>query len=135
MQTKIFPQRYFVEGPKKNYYLSLQKSNVWNMIALSAQDQLRQRMAWALSQILVVTPKQINEVGLSEAYLNFYDIFVRNAFGSYRDVLKEVSQSPMMAEMLSYLESKSSGTLIGTGKCFVSLLAVLTLVFITASSL
>jgi uncharacterized protein (DUF1800 family) len=80
------------------------------MITLSSQDQLRQRMAWALSQILVVTPNQINEDGLSEAYLNYYDIFVRNAFGSYRDVLKEVSQSPMMAEMLSFLESKSSGT-------------------------
>ena len=79
------------------------------MISLSPQDQLRQRMAWALSQILIVTPKQINEGGLSEAYLNYYDIFVRNAFGNYRDILKEVSQSPMMAEMLSFLESKSSG--------------------------
>jgi uncharacterized protein (DUF1800 family) len=82
------------------------------MVALSAPDQLRQRMAWALSQVLVVTPNQINENGLSEAYLNYYDIFVRNAFGNYRDVLKEVSQSPMMAEMLSFLESKSSGTCI-----------------------
>jgi len=67
-------------------------------------------MAWALSQIFVVTSKQISESGLSEAYLNYYDIFVRHAFGSYRDILKEVSQSPMMAEMLSFLESKSSGT-------------------------
>ena len=66
-------------------------------------------MAWALSQILIVTSKQINEDGMSEVYLNYYDIFVRNAFGSYRDVLKEVSQSPMMAEMLSFLDSKSSG--------------------------
>ena len=66
-------------------------------------------MAWALSQILVVTPRQINEDGLSEAYLAYYDIFVRNAFRNYRDVLKEVSLSPMMAEMLSFLESKSSG--------------------------
>ena len=94
---------------KDSYHRSLQKSNAWNMITLSAQDQLRQRMAWALSQILVVTPKQINEDGLTEAYLNFYDIFVRNAFRNYRDVLKEVSMSPMMAEMLSFLESKSSG--------------------------
>ena len=66
-------------------------------------------MAWALSQILVVSSRQINLDGLSEPYLNYYDIFVRNAFGSYRDVIKEVSHSPMMAEMLSFLESKSSG--------------------------
>jgi cullin-associated NEDD8-dissociated protein 1 len=82
------------------------------MVTLSAQDQLRQRMAWALSQILVVSPNQVNAYGLSEPYLNYYDIFVRNAFGNYRDVLKEVSHSPMMAEMLSFIESKSSGTYI-----------------------
>jgi cullin-associated NEDD8-dissociated protein 1 len=65
-------------------------------------------MAWALSQILVVTPNQINNMEITEAYANYYDIFVRNAFGNYRDILKEVAYSPMMAEMLSFLESKSS---------------------------
>jgi uncharacterized protein (DUF1800 family) len=79
------------------------------MVALEAPDQLRQRVAWALSQILVVTPNQIDNADLlSECFLNYYDIFVRNAFGNYRDVLKEVSYSPMMAEMLSFLESRSA---------------------------
>jgi hypothetical protein len=36
-----------------------QKSQVWNMIALQSEDQLRQRVAWALSQIIVVTEKQV----------------------------------------------------------------------------
>ena len=43
----------------------------------------------------------------SEQYLTFYDIFVRNAFGSYRDVMKEVSFSPAMGRMLSFTNSKS----------------------------
>ena len=60
------------------------------MIALDSDDQLRQRMAWALSQIVVITPNQIADIGLSEIYLNYYDIFVRNAFGNYFDILKEV---------------------------------------------
>ena len=34
---------------------------------------------------------------------------VRNAFGNYRDVLKEASFSPLMAEHLTYLASKSHG--------------------------
>lgn len=38
----------------------------------------------------------------------YYDIFVRHAFGSYRDILKEVSYSPLMAEMLSFKDSKST---------------------------
>jgi len=60
-----------------------QKRNAWTMIALESDDQLRQRMAWALSQIVVITPNQIADIGYSEIYLNFYDIFVRNAFGNY----------------------------------------------------
>ena len=79
------------------------------MIVLEVDDQLRQRVAWALSQIFVVTSNQIvYNPGYSEIYLNFYDIFVRHAFGNYFDILKEVSYSPMMAEMLSFVDSKST---------------------------
>ena len=78
------------------------------MIALQKPDQLRQRVAWALSQILVITPNQITAVEQSEIYLNYYDIFVRHAFSSYKFILKEVAYSPMMGEMLSYLKSKST---------------------------
>lgn len=85
-----------------------QKKNVWSTIALESNDQLRQRMAWALSQILVVSPQEIGAEDYSEMYLNYYDIFVRNAFGNYFDILKEVSYSPVMAEMLSFENSKSS---------------------------
>ena len=78
------------------------------MITLQKSDQLRQRVAWALSQILVITPNQIDAIEQSEIYLNYYDIFVRHAFSSYRSILKEVAYSPMMGEMLSYLKSKSA---------------------------
>ena len=48
------------------------------MIFLTADDQLRQRVAFALSQILVVTPNQVdNDDRESEIYFNYYDIFVR----------------------------------------------------------
>jgi hypothetical protein len=81
---------------------------MWNSISLWSNDQLRQRMAWALSQILVISPNQIGSKWLTEAYANYYDVFVRHAFGNYRDILKEVAYSPLMAEMLSFLESKST---------------------------
>ena len=45
----------------------------------------------------------------SEAFTSFYDIFVRNAFGNYRDILKEVSYNPLMAYQLTYMGSKSTG--------------------------
>jgi uncharacterized protein (DUF1800 family) len=52
--------------------------------------------------------QKINEKANVEMYLNYYDIFVRHAFGNYLDILKEVAYSPMMAEMLSFLDSQSS---------------------------
>lgn len=44
---------------------------------------------------------QINEI-----YHSYYDIFVRHAFGNLRDVLREVSRSPLMADFLTFLKSK-----------------------------
>ena len=35
------------------------KNNVWAMVAMEAPDQLRQRAAWALAQIFVVTPARV----------------------------------------------------------------------------
>jgi hypothetical protein len=89
--------------------LTKQKRIIWTEIALWAKDQLRQRVAWALSQILVVSPTAIDDGELiTESMTAYYDIFVRNAFGSYRDILKEVSYSVVMSQMLTYYGSRST---------------------------
>ena len=60
LSNNIF--QYYGSTPLKMDQESvIQKSNVWTMIALQDgdnDDQLRQRVAWALSQIVVVTSKQ-----------------------------------------------------------------------------
>jgi cullin-associated NEDD8-dissociated protein 1 len=86
--------------------ISRQKHTVWALLALNAKDQLRQRVAWALSQILVVAPRDLGDSN-TESSLQYYDIFVRNAFGSYRDILKQVSFSEKMSRMLSSVRNKS----------------------------
>jgi len=83
------------------------KQSVFAGVVLTAPDQLRQRIAWALSQILVVTNNQVDDPRTTEFFLAYYDIFVRNAFGTYGDVLREVSYSPAMGEMLSYVNGQS----------------------------
>jgi len=73
----------------------------WWEKALSKEDQLRQKVAYALSQILVVS---INS-DLSDhahALTTYYDILYRNAFGSYRDILEEVTLSSSMGLYLSH---------------------------------
>ncbi|CAK0869087.1 unnamed protein product [Prorocentrum cordatum] len=84
------------------------KSTVWTTMALYASDQLRQRAAWALSQIMVTSSNGIgSSFGQTEFWVTYYDIFVRNAFGNYRDVLREVTYSPVMGSYLSFKGSKS----------------------------
>jgi len=78
------------------------KKKIWYQLAIDAPDQLRQRMAWALSQILVVGQEGNIHPQNNEKWLKYYDIFVRNAFGNYRDILEEVTYSPHMAYYLTY---------------------------------
>ena len=88
------------------YQTNQGKNIVWTMVALHAEDQLRQRVAWALYQIFVISDKAVN-TPRSEAWHAYYDIFVRHAFGCYRDVLREVSYSPMMGDYLTYRGNKA----------------------------
>lgn len=86
-----------------------QKKQIWTELAMKSPDQLRQRVAWALAQLLVVSTGDISRgQELTEVFTVYYDIFVRNAFGNYLSVLKEVSYSPLMAEMLTYYGSQST---------------------------
>jgi len=92
-------------GTKQNSRLA--KSTVWVAKALTSDDQLRQRMAWALSQIIVLSAHGTDHGSWSEMFLYFYDILVRHAFGNFRDILREVTYSPLMANYLTYRGSSS----------------------------
>lgn len=81
----------------------------WWRSAIVAQDQLRQRVAYALSQILVVNTEPGTVIG-DNAFnqLNYYDIFVHGAFGPYRHVLERVTYSPIMGFYLSHLNNRKA---------------------------
>ena len=52
-----------------------------------------------LKQLLVVVKIAIgNQHDHTEMFLTYHDIFVRNAFGNYRDILKEISYSSLVSE-------------------------------------
>jgi len=73
--------------------------------AVTAPDQLRQRMAFALSQILVASDSS----GIStRETAEYYDILTRGAFGTYRDLLGEVTFSPTMGQWLTYLRNRAA---------------------------
>ena len=69
----------------------------------SAPDQLRQRTAWALSQIFSVGAPNFQFDQATEPWAVYYDVFVQHAFGNYRDILQEVAASPVMGQYLTLL--------------------------------
>jgi uncharacterized protein (DUF1800 family) len=66
--------------------------------SLYGPDQLRQRVAFALHQILVVSgASEVNRPSWLTIYLQALD---RNAFGNYRTLLQEITLTPAMGEYL-----------------------------------
>ncbi len=74
--------------------------------AIDGDDQLRQRMAFALSQILVISHSEGNFLfQVPNTVAHYQDILVSHAFGNYRDLLEAVTYSPAMGEYLTYLQN------------------------------
>ncbi|MBM3767921.1 MAG: DUF1800 domain-containing protein, partial [Acidobacteria bacterium] len=67
-----------------------------------APDQLRQRLTYALSQIVVVS---LNKNIYPNEILPWMRIMQKNAFGNYKQILKEVSVSPSMGKYLDLANS------------------------------
>ena len=66
----------------------------------------RARARAQLSQIFIISDNALN-AKKTEEYTNYHDVFVRHAFGSLRDIIKEVAYSPMMAVYLTYMNNKA----------------------------
>jgi uncharacterized protein (DUF1800 family) len=78
--------------------------------AVYAPDQLRQRMAYALSQIFVVSDaaSSINQDIVPMAY--YQDLLANDAFGIYRTLLNDVTYSPTMGRYLNAFHNLKPGS-------------------------
>ena len=84
-------------------------NTVWMRQALFAPDELRQRVAWALSQIVVVGPR-CNSYGIAAA--DWYDTIIEHALGNYRDLLYDIAMHPWMGWYLSHLGNRKADPFI-----------------------
>ncbi len=82
--------------------LNRDRSDIWFEHAVTAPDQLRQRVAFALSEILVVSQQGALQQA-PYALADYYDMLAQNAFGNYRDLLERVTLHPAMGVYLSML--------------------------------
>ncbi|MFO1418487.1 MAG: DUF1800 domain-containing protein [Methylotetracoccus sp.] len=87
------------------------RQEVWWRLSVRAPDQLRQRLAFALSELFVVS--DVNSGIPPNAMAAYNDVLVRNAFGNFRDLLERVTRSPAMGRYLSMLGNQKPDRVLG----------------------
>jgi uncharacterized protein (DUF1800 family) len=81
--------------------------------AIHGEDQLRQRMSFALSQIVVASMLDPGLRGRAREFSVYLDILQDHALGNYCDMLREVSLSPVMGTYLTHLGNRKADEVTG----------------------
>ncbi len=81
----------------------LVQDSFWQQ-ALAANDQLRQRVKYALTQLMVISSNNSTAIqSMPRGEMSYYDLLGKDAFGNFRQILQDVTLSPMMGQFLSML--------------------------------
>ncbi|MEL6650840.1 MAG: DUF1800 family protein [Bacteroidota bacterium] len=98
------------EEDEELYFSWMEFRGAWFHTVMTAPDQLRQRVAFALSEMMVISdsPDELEDSG--DGLANYYDILIRHGLGNYRDLLLEVSLHPTMGFYLSHFNNPRSDT-------------------------
>ena len=82
---------------QRDNYTMYPLQNRFFVNALYGEDQLRQRVAFALHQIIVVSGVEVTQPSWMAPYLQTLD---RHAFGNYRQLLYDITMNPAMGNYL-----------------------------------
>ena len=87
----------FVQNNQNDVYV---QDSFWQQ-ALAGNDQLRQRVKYALTELFVVSSASSSVQNMPRGQANYYDVLGADAFGNFRQLLEDVTLNPMMGEFLS----------------------------------
>jgi uncharacterized protein (DUF1800 family) len=72
--------------------------------ALTGQDELRERVKYALTQLFVISSNNSTTIqNMPRGEAGYYDVLGNDAFGNFRQLLQDVTLSPMMGQFLNML--------------------------------
>jgi uncharacterized protein (DUF1800 family) len=108
--THITPYFSYLSSLAGNSLSSGYVPNAWWQTAVTAPDQLRQRVAFALSEIFVASSKSSVFDNSGNSLTSYYDMLADNSFGNYRDLLKAVTLHPAMGIYLN-MQGNAKGNL------------------------
>ena len=97
--------------PTKSFYDEAMMETFWNQ-TVKGNDQLRQRVSFALSEFFVVSFNS-NLSGEFYAMASYADMLNRNAFGNFRQLLEDVTLHPAMGRYLDALQNDKEDTVTG----------------------
>jgi len=84
------------------FVLNQDRQEIWFRNSIRGPDQLRQRVAFALSQVFVVSQQSVLQ-NYPFALADYYDMLARNAFGDFRQLMNDVTLHPAMGLYLNML--------------------------------
>jgi uncharacterized protein (DUF1800 family) len=89
----------FVQNDNNAGYV---EQSFWQQ-ALTGGDQLRQRVKYALTEIMVISGQDFAVTEMPRGMANYYDVLGADAFGNFRQLLEDVTLNPMMGQYLSVM--------------------------------
>ena len=96
-------------------WLNSQRSLTWLIAAMSDPGQLRQRVAWALSQIFAIAESSIRGgADLTEPFVVYYDIFVSPILSCLKRGLHSSCYAPHHDFFVSFVRSEMRSVTTGT---------------------
>ena len=93
---------------KFSYACQLTRHDTWWQIGVRGEDQLRQRVAFALSQFFVISEISDNVGYSQQAISDYYDTLAVHGLGNFRTLLEEVSLHPLMGRYLGMLQNEKA---------------------------
>lgn len=93
-----------VSNPNNPTYPGTLTFNSWWKNSIQGDDQLRQRIAFALSEIMVVSESGPLD-DRANAVSDYYDMLLEHSFGNVRDLLEDVTLHPAMGRYLDMLRN------------------------------
>ncbi len=103
---------YEAANPTVTSYLEVWEA--WLHSAATAPDQLRQRVAFALSEIFVVSMENDAVFTAPFGVSDYYDLLLNGSFGNFRQLLENVTLHPIMGVYLNMLLNDKPNPVTGT---------------------
>jgi uncharacterized protein (DUF1800 family) len=100
------PASTYPAPPSTDTNLTKVQNQFW-INAINDSDQLRQRVAFALNELWVVSQNKVND---PTGYTNYMQALTNEALGNYYDVMKDVTLTPAMGHFLDMVNNDKPAT-------------------------